>query len=329
MNGITIDEVTSMVHPEETMLMLTVTSISAAADGVRVLTLTGPEGADLPSWSPGSHIDLTMPTGITRQYSLCSNPEDTSEWRVAVLREPKSRGGSEFIHNTLAEGDVVTVHGPRNHFTLETARRYIFIAGGIGITPILPMVAEAHRIGAEFSLVYGGRQRSSMAFLNELAVYGDRLAVWPEDEKGRIDLPGLLDVAEDDTLIYTCGPAPLLNAVEERSAHWPEGALHMERFAPKVFEEPASVDEFQVELQESGLLLTVGPGQSILQVARDAGVDVFTSCEEGTCGSCETPIIEGEADHRDSVLSPAEQAANTCMMICVSRANCAKLVLDL
>ncbi|GAA3886406.1 PDR/VanB family oxidoreductase [Leifsonia kafniensis] len=328
MTNLTTEVTTATGSHSEVSFMLAITLIDTVADGVRALTLTSADGAALPAWTPGSHIDITV-GGLTRQYSLCSNPDDDSSWRIAVLREPQSRGGSEFVHSALSVGDTVAVTGPRNHFTLQPAERYIFIAGGIGITPLIPMVAEAQRSGAEYTLVYGGRQRASMAFLEELSAHGERLVVWPEDEKGRIDLAGLLGESQADTLIYTCGPAPLLNAVEERSAHWPTGAVHMERFAPKKFEQAASLDEFEVELEASGLTLTVGPGVSILQAARDAGVDVFTSCEEGTCGSCETAIISGEADHRDSVLSPAEQAENTCMMICVSRSKCAKLVLDL
>lgn len=328
MSHLTVEETTTAPSPESSH-SLTVIRIDEAAEGVRSLVLASADGSPLPPWTPGSHIDVTVGDDITRQYSLCSSPAEVGEWRIAVLREPVSRGGSEYVHDTLAVGDEVTIHGPRNHFALHDARRYIFIAGGIGITPIVPMVAAAAQAGVDFTLVYGGRKRSSMAFLEELSIYGDHLIVWPEDEKGLIDLPGLLGEVHDDTLIYTCGPAPLLNAVEARSAHWPAGALHMERFAPKVFAEPVALDQFEVELRATGVTLTVGPGQSILQKAREAGVDVFTSCEEGTCGSCETAIVEGEADHRDSVLSPAEQAENSCMMICVSRSKCAKLVLDL
>lgn len=324
----TLESSTTTARGEHT-LTLTITSIREEADGVRSITLANADGAPLPTWQPGSHIDITVAEGLTRQYSLCSDPSDLSHYRIGVLREPTSRGTSEYIHSTLAEGDTVTIVGPRNNFALAPAKRYIFIAGGIGVTPILPMVAAAAASGADYQIVYGGRRRDSMAFVSELAAHGENFVIWPEDEKGLIDLPGLLGEVQDDTLIYTCGPGPLLGAVENFSSHWPTGALHLERFTPKEIIVTDQLDEFEVELQASGITLTIGHDTTILEAAKDAGVDVFYSCAEGTCGSCETAIIEGEADHRDSVLSAAEQAENTCMMICVSRSKCPKLVLDL
>jgi ferredoxin-NADP reductase len=251
-------------------------------------------------------------------------------WRIAVLREPESRGGSEHVHAELHEGGEIEVRGPRNHFELVPAPRYLFLAGGIGITPLLPMLTTAERAGAEWELHYGGRSRRSMAFLEALEeATGNRVTLHPQDEVGLIDLDRVLGSPREDTLVYCCGPEPLLAAVERHCAAWPAGALHLERFAPKDVDEPVLAGAFEVELAQSGLTLSVPPERSILSVVEDAGVGVLSSCQEGTCGTCETAVLEGTVDHRDSLLTPDEQAANDTMFICVSRAACPRLVLDL
>ncbi|MFI7505120.1 PDR/VanB family oxidoreductase [Streptomyces sp. NPDC049687] len=296
-----------------------------AADGVLAITLRHPLGEPLPAWEPGAHVDLVLGPGLERQYSLCGDPADRTAWRVAVLREPDGRGGSAHVHEKLGQGDKVRVRGPRNHFALRPAARYRFIAGGIGITPVLPMLAAADAAGADWTLLYGGRSRDSMAFTEELAGYGDRVTVAPQDETGLLDLGPVLDDLPEGTLVYCCGPGPLLDAVEERC---PSGALHVERFQPK--EQPAGEDtEFEVELAQSGRTLTVAPGVSVLDTVRAAGVEVLYSCTEGTCGTCETDVLEGAPDHRDSVLTDEEREAGETMMICVSRCKGRKLVLDL
>ena len=302
----------------------------AAAQGVVTLTLAAAGGGALPAWKPGAHADL-VPGGDapTRQYSLCGDPADTGTWRLGVLREPASRGGSAHVHDGLAVGDRVRLRGPRNNFPLDCARRYLFVAGGIGITALLPMIAAADAAGADWQLVYGGRQRASMAFLDELARYGDRVTVCPQDETGLLDLDGLLGTPCGDTLVYCCGPEPLLAAVEERCAAWPEGALRVERFSPKPLSDPQRAAGFTVELERSGSVLEVPPERSILEVAESAGATVLSSCAEGTCGTCETRVLAGEPDHRDSVLDERERRTGDCMMICVSRSCSEKLVLDL
>ena len=315
---------------DEVDLRLRVDRRTTGAEGVVVLDLRADDGAELPAWSAGAHIDLRLPGGLVRQYSLCGNPADRTVWRVAVLREPESRGGSAHVHDALVEGAEVEARGPRNHFPLEPAPRYLFIAGGIGITPMLPMIDAAEAAGASWELHYGGRSRRSMAFLESLEeVTGQRVTLHPQDEVGLIDLDRLLGTPRVDTLVYCCGPEPLLVAVEQRCGDWPAGALHVERFAPKDVGEPVLTDAFEVELAASGLSLTVPPEKSVLQVVEEAGVPVLSSCTEGTCGTCETTVLSGEVDHRDSLLTPAEQAANDTMFICVSRAACPKLVLDL
>jgi ferredoxin-NADP reductase len=297
----------------------------AAADGVLALTLRHPLGEQLPRWEPGAHIDVLLGPGLERQYSLCGDPADRTAWRIAVLREPAGRGGSAHVHEQLGQGDKVRVRGPRNHFALRPAPRYRFIAGGIGITPILPMLAAAEAEGAEWTLLYGGRTRESMAFTEELSRYGDRVTVAPQDETGLLDLPSVLDGVPEGTLVYCCGPGPLLDAVEERC---PAGLLHVERFTPK--EQPAAENtQFEVELAQTGTTVTVAPDVSVLDAVRASGVEVLFSCTEGTCGTCETDVLDGTPDHRDSVLTDEEREAGETMMICVSRCRGKKLVLDL
>ncbi|MGK5111400.1 MULTISPECIES: cytochrome P450 [unclassified Geodermatophilus] len=300
-----------------------------AADGVVTLTLREVGGAPLPRWEPGAHVDLVLDGAPTRQYSLCGDPADHSAYRLGILRDPDGRGSSLFVHDRLQEGDTVRVRGPRNNFPLVDSPRYLFIAGGIGITPILPMIRAAEAAGADWELAYGGRRRASMAFLDELARHGDRVTVHPQDEVGMLDLDGLLGEPRPDTRVYCCGPEPLLAAVEARCAAWPAGALHVERFAAKPLTEPVRSDTFEVVLAQSELTLPVPPERSILEVVEAAGVGVLSSCAEGTCGTCETGVLEGVPDHRDSVLSSEERGANDCMMICVSRSTTPRLVLDL
>jgi ferredoxin-NADP reductase len=315
---------------DEVDLRLRITRREVVADGVIALDLQNPTGADLPTWTPGAHIDLELGLDLVRQYSLCGDPADRTVWRVSILLAPDSRGGSRYAHGKLAQGDVVAVRGPRNHFPLEPSPRYIFVAGGIGITPILPMLAAATTAGAEWELHYGGRTLSSMAFRDHLADrYGALLVLHPQDEEGLLDLDAIVGTPQAETLIYCCGPEPLLQAVEARCASWPHGALHLERFAPRVQGQPVQHEAFEIELAQSGLTLTVPVDASVLDVLEAAGVPVLSSCREGMCGTCETPVLAGQVEHRDSLLTPEEQAANNTMFVCVSRAACPRLVLDL
>jgi ferredoxin-NADP reductase len=305
---------------------LEVTAREVVAEGVVRLTLSRPDRSPLPEWEPGAHLDLHLDAELVRQYSLCGDLCDREAYQVAVLREPAGRGGSAHVHDRVRVGSVLPVGGPRNNFVLRDAERYLFLAGGIGITPIRPMVAAAEKAGADWRLVYGGRTAASMAFTAELAErYGDRVEI----VHGLLDLDALLGSPEADTLVYCCGPEPLLVAVESQCAVWPTGALHVERFAPKEFDEPVRTESFQVELAQSGMTLDVPPDRSILEVVEAAGVQVLSSCQEGTCGTCETGVLAGEPEHRDSLLTNEERAANDTMMICVSRSCGAKLVLDL
>jgi cytochrome P450/ferredoxin-NADP reductase len=306
-----------------------VESKQEVADGVVALTLRQIADSPLPRWSPGAHVDLILDGAPTRQYSLCGDPADHHMWRLGVLRDAEGGGGSRFVHDELRAGDTVRVRGPRNNFELAASPRYQFIAGGIGITPMLPMIAAASSAGADWQLLYGGRRRASMAFLGELAHHGDRVIVAPQDETGLLDLDSLLGAPRPDTLVYCCGPEPLLAAVEQRCHAWPPGSLRVERFSARPLTAPVRAEAFEVELTRSELTLTIPPDRSILDVVEEAGVGVLSSCAEGTCGTCETAVLDGLPDHRDSVLTEEERRTGDCMMICVSRSCTARLVLDL
>jgi ferredoxin-NADP reductase len=300
---------------------------------VVVLDLAHPQNEDLPRWEPGAHIDLMLDDQLTRQYSLCGDPHDSRTWRVGVLLDPASRGGSRYVHDRLTEGATVRVRGPRNHFPLIDAPRYRFIAGGIGITPIFAMIQAVQRGGGEWTLLYGGRTSESMAFADDLATrYPDRVTVWPQDQRGLLDLESLFEEPEDNTLVYCCGPEALLSAVEQHSSHWPAGILHIERFAakaPSADQTSCALDQFEVVCQRSGVNVEITADQSIIEALEDQGISTLGSCYEGICGSCEARVLEGTPDHRDSVLTDAEKAAGEVLMICVSRSCTERLVLDL
>lgn len=317
---------------DEIDLRLTVVARHDAADGVVALELSDPEGKDLPRWSPGAHIDLNLAPGLIRQYSLCGDPADRTVWRIGVLLEPQGRGGSKFVHDKLWKGCQVDVRGPRNNFVLEPASSYVFIAGGIGITPLIPMIAAAAAQGSEWELHYGGRTLESMAFREELQG-GEgaeaRVSICPQDSTGLLDLNTILNQPRAGAFVYCCGPEALLGAVEQHCAAWPAGALRVERFAAVEQGAPVLDDSFEVVLASSGRTVTVPPERSILEVLTAAGIEVDSSCAEGICGTCETAVLEGEIDHRDSLLSSDEKAANDVMFICVSRAACPQITIDL
>ncbi|MEE3062437.1 MAG: PDR/VanB family oxidoreductase [Actinomycetota bacterium] len=317
---------------QERTVELVVTSREELADEVIGLVLEDPSGAQLPDWNPGAHIDLLLTDALVRQYSLCSSPADRQRWKVAVLLNPHGRGGSKHVHHELHEGSTVSVRGPRNNFPLRRAARYQFIAGGIGITPIMPMIEAVDADGADWHLLYGGRSRTTIAFFDELAKYGDRVTIWPSDERGLLDLHSVLGNPREDTQVYCCGPEGLLSGVEQACASWPKGALHVERFAAKPADgqsSPGAVDDFEVVCKRSGITIDVGADDTILEALREHGISMLASCMEGICGTCETAVLEGEPDHRDSVLSDDEKAENDCMMVCVSRSRSPRLVLDL
>lgn len=317
-----------VTHDESPEIPVRVRALRMEAEDVLSVELEAVSGA-LPSWSAGAHVDLVAPGAPVRQYSLCGGPGSAS-YRIAVLRESDSRGGSRFVHETLRPGDTVALRGPRNHFELEPADDYLFIAGGIGITPLLPMVREAVARGARWRLLYLASARSRMPFLAELAELAaadpgqGSVHLAPRDEVGRADLVTEL-AARPDALVYACGPERMLGALREVI---PDGGrLRFEYFsAPEI--EYAPGGPFVIRLERTGVDVEVDPDTSVLAAMRSVGVDVLSDCEEGICGSCETHVVAGEVEHRDFVLTTQERERNDCMMVCVSRASCALLVLD-
>lgn len=308
-------------------MVLEVANKETIADGVALLTLVAP--SRLPPWLPGAHIDVTGPTGIERQYSLCGNLDDPRRWQVAVLRESTGRGGSEALHANLVVGDRVHVRGPRNRFRLTSAKRYCFVAGGIGITPILSMVRLVEASERPWTLSYSGRSRSTMAFLPELTRYGGKVTLHPADEGARAPLDELLADLPAGTAVFACGPPRLVDAVTSALESEPD-MLHVERFAAREdVANAASGRAFDVELRRSGRTIQVPDGTTLLEAVRDAGVTAPASCCEGVCGTCEVQVLAGTPDHRDSILTTAERAKGDSMFICVSRAASDRLVLDL
>ncbi|MFF3840740.1 PDR/VanB family oxidoreductase [Streptomyces sp. NPDC001930] len=303
---------------------LTVRSVVPEAEGVLGLVLTDPTGAELAPWEPGAHLEVTLPSGTVRHYSLCGDPADRSTYRLGVLRERGGRGGSEEVHTAVGAGTVLGVRGPFNRFPLVPAERYLFIAGGIGITPLLPMVRSLPP--GSWSLLYGGRSLPAMAYREELAVLPGVTLV-PQDTAGLPDLDGVLAGLPAGTAVYCCGPEGLLRAVEER---W-SGPLHTERFgaAPDSGEDHGVGEGFEVELRRSGRTVHVPPDRTLLDAVREVVPGVAYSCEEGFCGTCETKVIAGTPEHHDSVLGEDEKASGATMMICVGRSRGARLVLDL
>ncbi|MDQ0602358.1 ferredoxin-NADP reductase [Streptomyces canus] len=299
-------------------LRLLVASREEVADGVVQLRLTG---RDLPRWEPGAHLDLVLPSGLVRQYSLCGDPADTSSYTVAARLVADGRGGSREVHEQVAEGMELEVRGPRNRFPLVEASSYVFVAGGIGITPILPML-RALPDGAEWRLLYCGRSRESMPFLAELEELDQVTVVAGVPELGALDVP-------EGAAVYCCGPEGLMAAVEER---FPQ--VRLERFTPRVTAPGAA---FEVELRRSGRTLAVPADSSVLAAVRRELPDTLYSCEQGFCGTCRQRVLEGEVDHRDELggTSHALKAVgedaerDDSMLICVSRARSERLVLDM
>lgn len=307
------------------------------ADGVLSLRLTRIESDDpVPAWAPGDHIDVYVPDGTTRQYSLCGDPTDLTHWEIAVLREEGGRGGSTYIHDELRVGDRLLVTRPKNTFALEDAPFHALVAGGIGITPMMAMAEHLAREDKPFHLTYGGRTRASMAFCQRLDRLGDRVSFLAEDTQGRADLEAIVRDLPDGGLVYVCGPLGLLQAVQA-AAEAIHGAdqdvVRFELFTTEGLEPRVGAsldaDDYELVLARSGHTLRLAPEDNILEKALALGIDVENDCREGICGSCVTPILEGTVDHRDLVLTKKEQAAMAEMMICVSRPTCARLELDL
>ncbi len=310
-----------------------VDEVRQVATDILHLRLKSPDGSAMPRWTPGSHIDVECGTpDLSRQYSLCGDPADSSVLEIAVLKDPDSRGGSRWLHENLQRGDRLKIRGPRNHFRFdESAKKAIFIAGGIGITPVATMARRAKELGIDYELHYSGRSRDTMAFLDELAqLHGARLHVHAKDEGRRNDFGQLLGQPQDGTQVYACGPVRMLEALEACCEKWPEDALRVEHFqSTRGSLDPEKEHAFEVELKDSGLVVKVPADQTLLTALRSANIDIQSDCGEGLCGSCEVKVLSGKVDHRDVVLTRSERDANNKMMACCSRAAGMKLILEL
>lgn len=317
-----------------------VTQVRWEAEGVVSLRLAATGGTPLPAWSAGAHIDLVLPSGVVRQYSLCGERADP-DYTIAVLREATGRGGSAEVHDTALVGRELQIRGPRNHFELEPAPAYVFVAGGIGITPVLAMVRAAVAVGAPWELHYGGRRTGTLAFTATAAELaersGGRLATRSDDAEGPLPLGDIVANAPDGAALYACGPPGMLTALTDVvSRQRPGITLRFERFtaAPAGAGAAAVQDAgreggFEVELARTGGTVRVEPGESILDAVRTVRPETMSSCEEGFCGTCETKVLDGEPIHRDTILTAKERARSTSMMICVGGCASRRLVLDL
>lgn len=308
---------------------LTVTEARPLAEGVLGITLADPSGRPLPAWSPGAHVEIVLPEGDGRRYSLCGQPG--GQWQIAVLREETGRGGSRWMHENARPGAVLSVRGPRNHFRLdEDAPRHLLIAGGIGITPILAMADRLKAEGKPYELHYAGRSQDHMAFLDRLrAEHGAALTLHVAADGGRVDLPALVAGAAPGTRISACGPGRLLDELDRLVAQRADVTLAFEHFAT---DDSASAlgqgEPFTVVCADSELTLEVPGDRTLLQVLRGVGLDVPSDCEEGLCGSCELHVRSGEVEHRDRVLTAAERAAGDRIISCCSRGK-GQLVVDI
>lgn len=297
------------------------------ADAVVELELAPVEGHELPSWTPGTHVDVAVRPGLVRQYSLCG-PSHLDHFRIAVLREPEGRGGSTHVHDNIRLGDSLTVTDVRNTFPLDPTRPALLVAGGIGITPLLPMIEALDAAGTPWELHYGGRSPATMAYADELAQHGDRVQLYPQDGRGVLPLTALVDRARAmSAVVYACGPLGMLAALQAEVDGSDDVELRVEQFSAPL---PTSGDSaFTVTAVRSGITFEVGPADVLLDLLEDHGLDVLSSCRSGVCGTCEVAVVDGRPDHRDTFLTEDERESGECLLPCVSRALTTHLELDL
>ncbi len=312
-------------------LMLRISRAVAVADGIRSFELVPPAGKLLPAFTAGAHIRVRTPAGFVRKYSLCNDPQERDRYVIAVKRDAAGRGGSVSMVDDASVGEELAVSVPENAFRMSRgARGYLFIAGGIGITPILAMIRSLQGSDAKWQLIYLTRSADTTPFLQELKELGTASQIRIHHDQGdptrALDLWPWLEKPQPDHHVYCCGPRPLMDTVRDMSGHWSAGKVHFESFTDGSV---ARKDDhaFAIHLERAAKTLQVAVGQSILDVVRSAGVQISASCESGTCGTCRTRLIAGEADHRDMVLMPEEQSSQ--IMVCVSRALSGELTLDL
>lgn len=317
--------------PRGTILTVRIKAISWETEQIRSFELHDVHGQALPSFTAGAHIDLHLPNGMVRSYSLMNSPQERHRYLIGVLHTNPSRGGSRCVHKELQLGDTIRISAPRNAFPLnEQAKHSVLIAGGIGVTPFMSMVKRLSQLQRSWQLYYCARSRASAAFVQELESYGERVEFAFDDERGGngLDLASIIAVSPGGSDFYCCGPAGMLAAFQSAAESLPPQRRHIEYFTPPPAD-PATQTGFIVELARAGKSVNVPPGQTILAALRDAGIEVPYSCEQGLCGTCETRVIAGVPDHRDAILGDAERASNTTMMICCSGSHSDRLVLDL
>ena len=309
---------------------------SEEATDICSLELVSKEGSPLPGFSAGSHVDVHLPGGVVRQYSLCNDPAETHRYLIAVLRDPASRGGSVAVHDAVKEGDELLISAPKNHFALaHEAKRSLLLAGGIGVTPILCMAERLAVMGADFEMHYAARSRERMAFVDRIqgAPFAGRVRLHFDDGAAaqQLDLNAVLAQPEAGTHLYVCGPKGFMDAVlaTARAQGWGEEQLHWEFFAGADAAPRADDGSFEVQLASSGRVITIAPDKTVTQALSEAGVEIMVSCEQGVCGTCLTRVLQGEVDHRDAYLTAEEQAANDQFTPCCSRSKSPRLVLDL
>jgi len=320
-----------VAQSDSDLIEVRLNAIRYGARDTNLYEFVRPNGEPLPPYEPGAHIDVHLPNGIIRQYSLvlpANGP--ASNYTLGVKRDPASRGGSRYVHDELRVGRTLKISAPRNNFPLrEDASHVILFAGGIGITPIWCMVQRLEELGRDWKLYYACRSRADMAFLATLEHLPGARFHFDDESAGKfLDVAAILRDAPKDAHLYCCGPTPMLNAFEAATAEWPREQVHVEYFTPKALPTDKK-GGFVVELARSGQEFVIPEGQSILQVLLDAGVDVDYSCELGICGACEQRVISGEPEHRDAILTEEEQASNTKVMICCAGCKSERLVLDL
>lgn len=321
-------------------LQVRVARKAVQAQDIVTLELVAADGSALPAFGAGAHVDVQLPGAkpgevMTRQYSLCNDPQETHRYLIGVLRDPASRGGSQAVHELVKEGDVLQISTPKNHFPLaHDAKKSLLLGGGIGITPILCMAERLANTGAAFELHYATRSPERTAFRERIAAsnFADKVAFHFDDGAAaqKLDLAALLAQPQAGTHLYVCGPKGFMDAVlnTAREKGWPEDQLHYEFFGAEVAKSDSDAS-FEIKLASSGRIIMVPKDKTVTQALADAGVEILMSCEQGVCGTCLTRVLEGVPDHKDSYLTPEEQAANDQFLPCCSRAKTPQLVLDL
>jgi vanillate O-demethylase ferredoxin subunit len=316
-------------------LRVRVATKAAEAQDIVTLELVAVDGKALPAFSAGSHVDVFLPDGITRQYSLCNDPKETHRYLIGVLRDPASRGGSQAVHDSVKAGDELQISAPKNHFPLaHDAKKSLLLAGGIGVTPILCMAERLAIMGADFQMHYAARAPERAAFRGRIAAsdFAERVRFHFDngEDAQKLEMKALLSAPQAGTHLYVCGPKGFMDAVlgTARAQGWPEEQLHFEFFGAEVAKSDNDAS-FEIKLASSGRIIVVPKDKTVTKALAEAGVEVMMSCEQGVCGTCLTRVLDGVPDHKDSYLTPEEQAANDQFLPCCSRAKTPRLVLDL